>query len=91
MVFDAYKVQGRATSASRYRNLEVVYTKTDEIADVYIERLVHEVRDKYNITVATNDNLEQMTIMSLGGLRLSAEGLRQELQRVRKNINEFLR
>ena len=91
VVFDAYKVQGRATSASRYRNLEVVYTKTDEIADVYIERLVHEVRDKYNITVATNDNLEQMTIMSLGGLRLSAEGLRQELQRVRKNINEFLR
>ena len=34
--------------------------------------------------------MEQMTIMSLGGLRLSAEGLRQELQRVRKNINEFL-
>lgn len=90
VVFDAYKVKGRGTSASNYKNLEVVYTRTDEIADIYIERLVHEVRDKYNITVATNDNLEQMTIMSLGGLRMSAKGLEDEIKRVQKNISDYL-
>ena len=82
VVFDAYRVKGRATSKTDYHNLEVVYTKTDEIADVYIERLVHEIRDKYRITVATNDNLEQQTILSLGGLRMSASELRAEIDRV---------
>ena len=47
--------------------------------------------EKYNITVATNDNLEQMTIMSLGGLRMSARGLQEEIDRVNKSMETFLR
>ena len=91
VVFDAYKVKERGTSSDHYKNLEVVYTKTDEIADIFIERLVHKEIEKYNITVATNDNLEQMTIMSLGGLRMSARGLQEEIDRVNKSMETFLR
>ena len=81
----------RGTSSDHYKNLEVVYTKTDEIADIFIERLVHKEIEKYNITVATNDNLEQMTIMRLGGLRMSARGLQEEIDRVNKSMETFLR
>lgn len=61
--------------------IEVVYTRTDETADAYIERLVHDEKGKYRITVATNDGMEQLTVMSQGALRMSAENLREEMER----------
>lgn len=61
--------------------VEVVYTRTDETADAYIERLVHDEKGKYRITVATNDGMEQLTVMSQGALRMSAENLREEMAR----------
>ena len=39
---------------------------------------------KYKITVATNDNLEQLTILSQGALRMSANMLVQEFERVKR-------
>lgn len=62
--------------------IEVVYTRTDETADAYIERLVHLEREKYRITVATNDAMEQLTVMSQGALRMSAKNLAEEIARV---------
>lgn len=64
--------------------IEVVYTRTDETADAYIERLVHDEKGKYRIAVATNDGLEQLTVMSQGALRMTAENLKEELQRAGK-------
>jgi predicted RNA-binding protein with PIN domain len=41
--------------------------------------------------VATNDGLEQLTVMSQGALRMSAENLREEITRVsREGLEEFL-
>lgn len=62
----------------------MVYTRTDETADAYIERLVHDEKGKYRIAVATNDGLEQLTVMSQGALRMTAENLKEELQRAGK-------
>ncbi len=67
---------------SKYHNLDVVYTKTDETADAFIERTVHEIGHKYRVTVATNDGLEQLTVMSQGALRMSADNLREEIERL---------
>lgn len=67
--------------AAQAAGIEVVYTRTDETADAYIERLVHEERGRYRISVATNDSLEQLTVMSQGALRMSAENLWEELLR----------
>lgn len=61
--------------------IEVVYTRTDETADAYIERLVHDSKDQYRISVATNDGLEQLTVMGQGALRMSADNLREEIAR----------
>ena len=83
VVFDGYRKKGNPGSVEKYFNVEVIHTKQDEIADTYIERTVHELVSKYKITVATNDNLEQMTILSQGALRMSANMLVQEMERVK--------
>lgn len=63
------------------KGIEIVYTKTDETADAYIEHKVYEIRDKYRITVATNDGLEQLTVLSQGALRMTARNLKEEIER----------
>lgn len=82
VVFDAYRVKGNPGKVEKYGDLEVVYTKTDETADVFIERMVHNEGKKYRVTVATNDGLEQLTVMSQGALRMSARHLFEEIERV---------
>ena len=83
IVFDGYRKKGNPGSIEKYFDLEVVHTKQDETADAYIERTVHELISKYRITVATNDSLEQLTILSQGALRMSAGMLVQEMERVK--------
>ncbi len=85
IVFDGYRKKGNQGSTEKYFDLEVVHTKQDETADAYIERTVHQLVSKYKITVATNDNLEQLTILSQGALRMSAGMLQQEMERVKND------
>jgi ribosomal protection tetracycline resistance protein len=77
LVFDAYKVKGNAGKRETFHNIEVVYTKQDETADAFIEKTVFGIRDRYKVTVATSDGLEQQTVMSLGALRMSARELKR--------------
>ena len=84
VVFDGYRKKGNLGSSEKYFSLEVIHTKQDETADAYIERTVHDLVSKYKITVATNDNLEQLTILSQGALRMSAMMLVQEMERVKQ-------
>ena len=80
VVFDGYKRKGNTGSNEKYFDLEVVHTKQDETADAYIERMVHQLVDKYKITVVTNDGLEQLTILSQGALRMSASMLQEDMK-----------
>ncbi len=79
LVFDAYKVEGGEQEYLRYHNIYVVYTKEAETADSYIERTVHEMADKYEITVATSDAAEQVIIWGKGGRRMSAKELQEDV------------
>ena len=65
-----------------------MFTRQDETADAYIERKVHEVGDKYRVTVATSDGLEQLTVLSMGALRMPANQLRQEIERFNREAYE---
>lgn len=80
LVFDAYKVEGNKGEVLDYDNIHVVFTKEAETADQYIEKTVHEIGLKYRVTVATSDALEQMIIMGQGAIRMSAQGLKEEIQ-----------
>lgn len=80
LVFDAYKVEGHAEEVVPYHNIYVVYTKEAETADQYIEKTVHRIGREHQVTVATSDGLEQIIILGQGAHRLSAAGLKKEIE-----------
>mgnify|MGYP000211183081 FL=1 len=80
LVYDAYKVEGNTGEVMKYHNIYVVYTKEAETADQYIEKTVHQIGRKHRVTVATSDALEQIIILGQGASRLSAAGLKEEIQ-----------
>ncbi len=91
LVFDAYKVAGGTGEDFKHHNIYVVYTKEAETADTYIERTVHEMANRYEITVATSDGAEQAIIFGEGARRMSAGELYEEIQSVTKEIRrEYL-
>lgn len=88
LVFDAYRVEGHPEETFRYHNIHVVYTKEAETADQYIERTVHKIGRKHNVTVATSDGLEQIIIMGQGAARISARGFKEEIESAKKQLRE---
>ncbi len=88
VVFDAYRVEGNPGSYEEHHNVHVVFTKEAETADQYIERLVHTISPGYDVTVATSDRVEQVIIMGSGAKRLSAEGLKLEVDAVNQLLKD---
>ena len=66
------------------------YTKEAETADMYIEKVTHEIGRKHNVTVATSDGLEQIIVASQGAVRISAREFKGEIERVSKLIEEII-
>ncbi len=91
LVFDAYKVKGNPGNVTQYNNIYVVYTREAEIADAYIEKLAHRMGRRYKVTVATSDGLEQLIIRGQGCYLMTANDLRQDVERVEKLIAEVLK
>lgn len=91
LVFDAYKVEGNPGEVSKYHNIHIVYTKEAETADQYIEKTVRKIAKNHHVTVATSDALEQVIILGQGARRMSAAGLREEVELALKEIRgEYL-
>ncbi len=88
LVFDAYKVRGFGGEVSRWRNIDLVFTREAETADNYIEKTAHAMGRKYHVTVATSDGTEQVIIRSQGCLLMSSRELRTEIERVNRVISE---
>ena len=88
LVFDAYKVEGHVEEIITYHNIYVVYTKEAETADQYIEKTVNRIGRQYQVTVATSDGLEQVIIMGQGAHRISAQGLKKEIEDTEKTARE---
>ena len=80
LVFDAYKVEGNPGEITKYHNIHIVYTKEAETADQYIEKTVKKIARDHAVTVATSDALEQVIILGQGARRMSAAGLREEVE-----------
>lgn len=88
VVFDAYRLAGHPTEVLEYHNIHVVYTKEAETADRYIERFAHENSQKYNVTVATSDGLEQIIIRGEGCTLLSARDLQEDIRLAERELLE---
>ncbi len=90
LVFDAYRVKGSHREVEEVAGINVVYTKEAETADMYIEKITHELGRKHRVRVATSDNVEQIIIMGSGGIRVSASELQAEVSEVEKAIRKII-
>jgi ribosomal protection tetracycline resistance protein len=89
-VFDAYRVKQHPTEVSTYHNISVVFTKTAETADAYIEKFAHVNRGKYDITVVTSDGLEQIIIRGQDCRLLSSRDFEQDVHAENEKMREIL-
>ncbi|MCR4651168.1 MAG: TetM/TetW/TetO/TetS family tetracycline resistance ribosomal protection protein [Lachnospiraceae bacterium] len=80
VVFDAYKLKNHPVEYLDYHNIHVVYTRTAQTADAYIEHFAHEHGKKYDITVATSDGLEQIITRGEGCNLMSARELERAVE-----------
>ena len=90
LVFDAYRVPGSPGSIEQYHNIHVVYTREAETADMFIERVTHEIGKGRRVRVATSDGMEQVIILGHGALRVSARMFHEEVQEAEKEIRKYL-
>lgn len=84
LVFDAYRIKDSESRNYKRGGLEIVYTKYNQTADSYIERLVSELKNDYQLTVASSDGLIQNSILAQGCQRMSA----RECENAVLSVNE---
>ena len=90
VVFDAYKRRGGEGSVEELGPVSVVYTKESETADSYIERTAHDLADEHTVRVVTSDLDEQMVVLGVGALRVSAREFYAELLSTHEAIREAI-
>lgn len=88
LVLDAYKKEENPMVVRKYHNIHVVYTKEAETADQYIEKVVHEIGRKYQVSVVTSDKVEQIIIRGQGARLISSREFREEVELVNQQIRE---
>lgn len=90
LVFDAYRVKSNLGHQQFNGSIHIVYTKTAQTADSYIESATHTLKHDYNVTVATSDNLEQIIVSGQGALRISAREFEKEVEFISQtNLKDY--
>lgn len=88
LVFDAHMVKGSIEKKEKMGNLIVVFTKHEETADSYIERIVNNIGRKSEIYVVTSDALEQQLIFQRGANRVSSLEFHNWIDAEKKKISK---
>ncbi len=89
VVFD-----GRGKKVNEERDpggLQIFYTSSSLTADDVIERLALKYGKTYQLTVATNDVPEQDLVIAAGGEAISADGLRDRIERSEAQMKDWLK
>ena len=89
LVFDAYRVKG-SREVEKLNNINVVYTKEAETADMYIEKVTHSLAKNHKVRVVTSDGMEQLIILGNGALRVSSSAFLDEVTEAENEIREFI-
>lgn len=80
VVFDGYKVADNIGTTLTKKGLTIVFTKTGETADTWMERFSYQNQNKYKVTYVTSDALIQNAVLSRNGLRMSGNELYRKLK-----------
>ena len=89
LVFDAYRVPGGTGERFDSGKVHVAFTRENESADLYIERLADEIGKNENVRVVTSDSLIRLTALRAGVLRTSSKDFIAELEDTLSQIREF--
>lgn len=91
LVFDAYRVKDSRGSDTERDGFRVVYTRANQTADAYIERVIHDLGPDYSIRVVTGDYLLQISALLSGVSRVTTREFISELVRVGEEISALAR
>ena len=91
LVFDAYLVKDGEGSEFMRDGYKVVYTKADQTADAYIEKVMHDLGPDYSIRMVTGDRLLQFSAVHSGIYRMTAQEFIDELTRIGNEITAFIK
>ena len=86
LIFDAYLQDSSKASVSTRDNITIVYTRSKQTADMYIEAKSRELKDRYRIIVVTSDALEQLSVFSSDAFRLSSREFLARYHNMQKNM-----
>ena len=71
LVFDAYRQEYAKPQVSSNNVINIVYTKSLQTADTYIENITRDLSKENKVITVTNDHLEQLRVLSNSSMRLS--------------------
>ncbi len=81
----------RPNEATEPHTIQVFYSKSGQTADSIIERLVAKYGAIHDVTVATDDLLERTTVESFGGMSMSSQQLRDEIEGANRSLSDRLK
>ena len=84
LVFDAYRNNVSIPVVSKEYNIEIVYTKMNQTADMWIKQKAEELNDQYKIFVVTSDGLEQLKVFSSSSFRISCNEFMHRYENLQK-------
>lgn len=90
LVFDAYRQPDSPGAKDTEAGLHIVYTRENETADMYIERLVEEIGKNETVRVVTSDSLIRLGALRAGVLRTSSSAFRTEVEQVMQKIRNAM-
>ena len=89
IVFDG---RGAKTSdATEVGGIQVLYSGSHLTADTVIERLCARYGQEHDLTVATDDHMEQQTALTFGASAISSETLRQLLEEAGADLQKRIK
>ncbi len=91
VVFDAYKTDEAISRRIKTATVEIVYTKSNQTADTYIEKMVHQNKDKYDIIVVSSDFAVQNMVLGDGAIRKSTREFILELKQLNEKAKQYLK
>ena len=88
-VFDAYSLYNHPEEYIDHNNIHVVFTKTAQTADYYIERFTKEKSSHFQIRVITSDSVERVIVSSEANTHVtSSQEFWREFENFRRQFHE---
>ncbi len=77
---------GKPSSEGEPGGINIFYSKSGQTADSIIERLAAKYAPTCDVTVATDDHLERLTVESFGAVSISSRQLQSEMEAAEKSV-----